>query len=114
MADCSTTGHSSQVHNFDVNGYCHSISEKDVYASFLSFRYIDMVIQDGTADCGLFALASAAALANGEEPGSFVFDQEQMRPHALKQKRQSPFLSRNVEGNKVYCKGPCFLHLLYA
>ena len=57
---------------------------KDVYASFFLFRYIDMVIQNGTVDCGLFALASAAALANGEEPGSFAFDQEQMQPHLIK------------------------------
>ena len=57
---------------------------KDVYASLFLFRYIDMVIQNGTVDCGLFALASAAALANGEEPGSFAFDQEQMQPHLIK------------------------------
>ena len=43
-----------------------------------------MVIQNGTADCGLFALASAAALANGEEPDSFIFDQEQTRPNLIK------------------------------
>ena len=25
VADCSTTGHPSQMHNFEVNGYCHSM-----------------------------------------------------------------------------------------
>ena len=55
-----------------------------IHALLFLCRYIDMVIQNGTADCGLFALASATALANGEEPGSFVFDQEQMRPHLIR------------------------------
>ena len=67
-----------------MNSYCHSISRKYVHALLFLCRYIDMVIQNGTADCGLFALASATALANGEEPGSFVFDQEQMRPHLIR------------------------------
>lgn len=33
-------------------------------------------MQTGSVDCGLFALASATALTNGDEPGSLVFDQE--------------------------------------
>ena len=52
--------------------------------SFFPLRYIDMVMQTGSADCGLFALASATALANGEEPGSLVFKQKEMRPHLVK------------------------------
>ena len=48
VADCGTTGHSSQVHKF-------------VYALLFLCRYIDMVIQNGTTDCGLFALASTTA-----------------------------------------------------
>ena len=43
-----------------------------------------MVMQNGSSDCGLFALATATALANGEEPGSCIFDQKQMRPHLIK------------------------------
>ena len=41
-------------------------------------------MQNGSSDCGLFALASVTALAIGEEPGSHVFDQKQMRPHMIK------------------------------
>ena len=38
----------------------------------------------GSADCGLFALASATALAHGKEPGSLVFERKEMRPHLIK------------------------------
>jgi len=33
-------------------------------------------MQTGSVGCGLFALSSATALANGEEAGSLVIDQE--------------------------------------
>ena len=80
MADCSTTGHSSPVHNFEVNGYCHS------WKRCLCIIFLIQIHWHGDSEwnCGLFALASAAALANGEEPGSFAFDQEQMQPHLIK------------------------------
>ena len=34
-----------------------------------------MDLQAGTSDCGLFAIASATALAHGIQPGSFSFNQ---------------------------------------
>ena len=79
------------MHNFEVNGYPHSISGKDIYVSFFF---------------------------NEEEPGSFAFDQEQMRPHLIKYleaETAEPFpimMSKETKENKVHCKGPCFLHLL--
>jgi len=39
-------------------------------------------VQTGSVACDLFALASATVLANGDEPGSLVFDQE-MRLHLI-------------------------------
>ena len=39
--------------------------------------------QIGGSDCGLFAIANAVALANGQDPGCVRFHQEQMRPHLL-------------------------------
>ena len=38
--------------------------------------------QDGTADCGVFAIATCTALAHGSQPG--WYDQKQMRVHLLK------------------------------
>ena len=38
--------------------------------------------QDGTVDCGVFAIATCAALAHGSQPSRY--DQKQMRGHLLK------------------------------
>ena len=38
-------------------------------------------MQSGGADCGLFAIANANALAFGEPPGKVMYDQENMRHH---------------------------------
>ena len=36
-------------------------------------KYIDVQMQDGSSDCGLFAIAFATALANGIQPGRCFF-----------------------------------------
>ena len=43
-----------------------------------------MQLQKGGSDCGLFAIASATAICNGQSPENIQFDQSQMRPHLLK------------------------------
>ena len=40
-----------------------------------------MVQQSGTADCGLFALAVAISLCNGDYPSTQAYDQSVMRAH---------------------------------
>jgi hypothetical protein len=42
---------------------------------------MDTQMQYGTADCGIFAIPFAVALANGEQPGAYEFDQQKMRKH---------------------------------
>ena len=37
--------------------------------------------QDGTADCGLFAIATSVSLATGSQPKDFI--QQSMRDHLL-------------------------------
>lgn len=49
--------------------------------SNIELKLVDVHLQSGASDCGLFALAFATALAYGHCPGSFVFDQRQMRQH---------------------------------
>ncbi len=44
-------------------------------------EFIDVPIQSGTYDCGLFAIAFATALAFGEKPELFFFDRSKMRVH---------------------------------
>ena len=38
-------------------------------------------IQQGSKDCGLFAIAYATEIAYGHDPSSFIFDQSKLRPH---------------------------------
>ena len=37
--------------------------------------------QQGSRDCGIFALAYATELADGFDPSNFIFDQSKMRDH---------------------------------
>ena len=41
----------------------------------ITLNYIDTQQQCGSADCGIFAIAFATTLANGEQPGGLYFDQ---------------------------------------
>ena len=45
---------------------------------------MDVQMQSGTYDCGLFAIAFATALVGGEHPGKFLFNQDSMRQHLIK------------------------------
>ena len=48
--------------------------------SLFSFhRYVNIQVQAGTRDCGLFAIANALSIVNGEEPSKKMFDQKTMR-----------------------------------
>jgi len=40
---------------------------------------IDMQIQRVSVDCGIFTVAVATVLANGNDPAALVIDQEKMR-----------------------------------
>ena len=41
----------------------------------IKLKIVDVQMQAGGCDCGLFAVAFATALANGIPPGKFTFDQ---------------------------------------
>ena len=47
----------------------------------ISLEFMDVPIQAGTYDCGLFAVAFATALALGRRPEEFQFSQHEMRKH---------------------------------
>ena len=47
-------------------------------------KFVDVQMQSGTYDCGLFAIAHATALALGEQPGNYLYDQPKMRKHLYK------------------------------
>ena len=41
----------------------------------------DVQMQCGSSDCGVFSIAFATALAHGQQPGNFIFDQHKLREH---------------------------------
>ena len=62
-ADCSTTG---------------------TQKSDTQLQYVDVQMQSGANDCGLFAIAFATALCHGELPGKYIFERRAMRGHLMK------------------------------
>lgn len=47
----------------------------------IELKFMDVQMQSGKYDCGLFAVAFACALVCGEHPGKFLFEQQEMRKH---------------------------------
>ena len=47
----------------------------------LTIRYVNTQKQADTNDCGLFAIASATAIAFGSDPSNHIYHQGEMRPH---------------------------------
>ena len=50
----------------------------------IRLHFMDVQMQAGGSDCGLFAIAFATALALGKQPGQYRFDQTKMRQHLCK------------------------------
>ena len=60
----------------------------------IKVNIMNMQIQSGTCDCGLFALATATSLINGTLPGAITFKQYEMRQHlynCFRAGRMTPF-----------------------
>lgn len=80
-------------------------------------RYINVQMQAGSSDCGLFAIAFAVALCAGRDPHKCSFDQGQMRMHlkqclekgelsefpASKKPRRCTSSIKSIKTVKVYC-----------
>ena len=49
----------------------------------LKLRYIDVQMQSGESDCGIFTIAFATSLILGHHPGKYMFQQSLMRSHLL-------------------------------
>jgi len=49
--------------------------------SHITLNFVDVQMQAGTYDCGLFAIAFATALVFGFSPGQYLFEQRSMRKH---------------------------------
>ena len=77
---------------------------------------MDVQLQKGGSHCGLFSIATATALCNGQNPVYFEYSQKSMRNHLLKAfeaKAHHPFPGKIIkkcneiigrESIRVYCK----------
>ena len=67
---------------------------------------VDVCKQEGAVDCGLFALANATTLCQGELPQSKQYIQSAMRPHLIRCFKESspsafPAKPRNLCGDHI-------------
>ena len=82
----------------------------------IDLRFVNVQMQYGGADCGLFAIAFATALALGHAPEAFHFQQNSMRQHLREclehgvitmfpydKTRRSNKKTKNVQRVMVYC-----------
>lgn len=62
------------------------------------------IMQNGTSDCGLYAIAFATSIAFGDNPGSCLFDTQKMRRHlyhCLEAGKLEPFPQKSRLGGGV-------------
>ncbi|KAL5501981.1 hypothetical protein EMCRGX_G008666 [Ephydatia muelleri] len=74
--DCASGSPTSSLLNQIASIVC---TPKDI----IKRTYVDVQMQQGCDDCGLFAIAFATSLARGEQPGSFFYQQKAMRKHLV-------------------------------
>ena len=77
-------------------------------SSHITLKFMDVQMQSGTCDCGLFAVAFATALVFGYNPGQYIFDQLSMRKHlwnCLRNQKISmfPVIKERRRKQKVKC-----------
>ena len=69
---------------FHVKQQVASLMTSKSNKSELNINIMDIHMQSGTNDCGLFAIANATAIVHGISPGSQAYKQEDMRTHLVK------------------------------
>ena len=70
----------------------------------INLRMFNNIMQNGTSDCGLYAIAFATAVAFGDDPGSCLFHTQEMRRHlyhCLEAGKLEPFPHKSRLGGGV-------------
>ena len=88
----------------------------------ITLEYMNVHLQGGTSDCGLFALAYATSLCNADDPTKYTYTQHAMRNHLItalesgnlqgfpiSRSRRSNLRPVKTEEIKIYCscRQPC-------
>ena len=101
--------------NLDIevkNQICAILKQESTY---VTANRVPIQQQQGSADCGLFAIATAVALCNGYEPNKILFRQDKLRGHLIKCIENGSFTmfpfdvnirQKKIKSQKirVYCK----------
>ena len=125
-ATISTIGTTHPIINVYDSLYSHASTHlKAQIAALLAteksqilLQFMDVPVQAGACDCGLYAIAFATALALGDKPELFSFNQPKMRQHLLqcfqrramqmipvkRRRRMKTSSVKAIEEVKVYCK----------
>ena len=77
--------------------------------SEINLKFLDVPMQSGTYECGLYAIAFATALALGKQPECYVFDQQEMRAHLRKcllQRKMAMFPFKKTKRSKIRSMQP--------
>jgi len=89
---------SGEVELYDSLQQRPSLTTQKVIARYLrsplqsiKIKLINVALQKGSADCGLYAIAMMTSIANNEEPANVVYDQTALRIH-LKESFEKGFL----------------------
>ena len=66
-------------------------------------KFMEVQLQCGGRDCGLFSISFTTALVFGEQPGHSIFDQKKMRSHLMHcfEQKQFPIRKRRHIHSKV-------------
>lgn len=74
----------------------------------IKLNFMDVQMQSGGYDCGLFAIVFATVLVFGKQQGAFLFNQQKMRVHLVRclehrQMSMFPTKKRRRTGSKAKC-----------
>ena len=71
----------------------------------ICLQFMNVQMQAGGYDCGLFAVAFATALTFGESPGQYHFAQEKMRRHLWSCfERRQVSIQKTEVGYRIDCQ----------
>ena len=70
----------------------------------ISIELVDVQKQCGSSDCSVYAIAYATALSLGQDPGTLVFSQSEMRRHLYKMLKEKKLTMFPVLKKKAECE----------
>ena len=103
---------SGEVEVYNLLQQAPSLSTQTIIARYLksssttiTVKVINVALQKGSTDCGLYAIAMMTSLAYKEDPANVIYDQQELRSH-LKECLDEGFISKFPISKKRRLKKP--------